>query len=59
VREDGATWSFQIVDVAEGVCIQTQAVIRTAYREGLKIIAVLNKIDRLILEMGVSREWQW
>ncbi|CAO1630088.1 unnamed protein product [Sympodiomycopsis kandeliae] len=40
-----------VVDVIEGVMCNTEAVIKHAIREGLSIVVVLNKIDRLILEL--------
>lgn len=40
-----------VVDVIEGVMVGTEAVIKHAIREGLSIVLVLNKIDRLILEL--------
>ena len=45
----------QVIDAAEGVCIQTQAVLRTAYAEGLRVTLVLNKVDRLVNELRVRR----
>ncbi|KAL5964746.1 Elongation factor-like GTPase 1 [Taenia solium] len=43
-----------VVDVAEGVCPQTRAVLRQAWNERLTLILVLNKIDRLFLQLGLS-----
>lgn len=40
-----------VVDVVEGVMCGTEAIIQHAIREGLSIVLVLNKIDRLILEL--------
>lgn len=43
-----------IVDVLEGICTQTHAVLYKALRERLRPCLVLNKIDRLALEMQLS-----
>jgi ribosome assembly protein 1 len=48
---DGA---LLVVDVVEGVCIQTTTVLRQAWAEKLKLVVVLNKIDRLITELKLS-----
>jgi U5 small nuclear ribonucleoprotein component len=40
-----------VVDVVEGVMSGTEAVIRHAMQEKLKIVLVINKMDRLILEL--------
>jgi len=40
-----------VVDVVEGVMAGTEAVIRHAMQEKLKIVLVVNKMDRLILEL--------
>ncbi|KDN41280.1 hypothetical protein RSAG8_07549, partial [Rhizoctonia solani AG-8 WAC10335] len=40
-----------VVDIVEGVMVGTEAVIRHALAENLPIVLVLNKIDRLILEL--------
>ncbi len=40
-----------LVDVCEGICPQTHAVLRQASQESLKLVLVFNKIDRLIGEL--------
>ena len=44
-----------VVDVVEGVCAQTKAVLRQAWLERLKPVLVLNKIDRLIVEKKMTK----
>jgi len=48
---DGA---ILVVDVVEGVCSQTVTNLRKAIDEGLSIILVLNKIDKLVSELGLG-----
>lgn len=43
-----------LVDVVEGVSAQTHAVLRHAFEERLCPVLVLNKIDRLVLELQLS-----
>jgi len=43
-----------VVDVVEGVCIQTHAVLRQAWEDGVVPCLVLNKIDRLITELQMT-----
>lgn len=43
-----------VVDVLEGVCTQTHAVLFKALKERLQPCLVLNKIDRLLLEMRLT-----
>lgn len=40
-----------IIDAAEGVMVQTERMIKHAAQEGLAICVVINKMDRLILEL--------
>ncbi|KAF7794353.1 hypothetical protein EIP86_005487 [Pleurotus ostreatoroseus] len=43
-----------VVDVVEGVMCNTEAIIRHCLQEGVKITLVVNKIDRLILELRIK-----
>ncbi|KAH8825069.1 translation elongation factor 2 [Flagelloscypha sp. PMI_526] len=43
-----------LVDVVEGVCTQTIAVLRQAWQDRLKPILVINKFDRLITELKLA-----
>lgn len=40
-----------VVDVVEGTMVNTEAIIRHALQEGIKMTLLVNKIDRLILEL--------
>ncbi|KAF9046496.1 P-loop containing nucleoside triphosphate hydrolase protein [Panaeolus papilionaceus] len=48
---DGA---LVLVDVVEGVCTQTIAVLRQAWHDRLRPILVINKFDRLITELKLA-----
>ncbi|PPQ79868.1 hypothetical protein CVT25_002924 [Psilocybe cyanescens] len=43
-----------VVDVVEGLMVGTEFIIRHALQEGVKITLVVNKIDRLILELRIK-----
>ncbi|KAG6868225.1 hypothetical protein C0993_006001 [Termitomyces sp. T159_Od127] len=43
-----------LVDVVEGVCTQTIAVLRQAWQDRLRPILVVNKFDRLITELKLA-----
>lgn len=48
---DGA---ILIVDVVEGMCARTHSILREAYSQRLVPILVLNKIDRLCTDLGLT-----
>lgn len=43
-----------VIDVLEGLCTQTHAVLHKALKERMKPCIVLNKLDRLAIEMKLS-----
>ncbi|ESO00697.1 hypothetical protein HELRODRAFT_187216 [Helobdella robusta] len=45
-----------VVDVVEGVCPQTHAVLKQAWLQNIVPVLVLNKMDRLIIELKMNEE---
>ncbi|KAJ3239864.1 Elongation factor 2 [Chytriomyces hyalinus] len=50
---DGA---LVVVDTIDGVCMQTETLLRQALGERIKPVIIINKLDRALLELHVDKE---